>query len=58
MIIPENENCHGLVVETIGHDMLAIGYDGLVVDSDQAQQLIIVLQRWIEGEDIEDDPCS
>ncbi|MEQ9830580.1 hypothetical protein [Pectobacterium versatile] len=53
MIIPENENCYGLVVEDLG-DTLSIGEDGLAVDTEQAQQLIVVLQRWIDGEDIED----
>ncbi|QZN97809.1 hypothetical protein [Symbiopectobacterium purcellii] len=53
MIIPENENCYGLVVEDLG-DMLTIGDDGLAIDTEQAQQLIVVLQRWVDNEDIED----
>ncbi|WP_165572527.1 hypothetical protein [Pectobacterium brasiliense] len=58
MIIPENENCFGLVVEDLGDhagcSMLSIGIGGLAVDTEQAQQLIVVLQRWINNEDIED----
>lgn len=53
MIIPENENCYALVVEDLGY-ALCIGDDGLAVDEEQAQQLIFVLQRWINNEDIED----
>ncbi|MEI7195035.1 hypothetical protein WCT81_04720 [Pectobacterium versatile] len=53
MIIPENENCYDLVVEDLG-DMLTIGYDGLAVDTEQAQQLIVVLQRWVDNWSIED----
>ncbi|MEH2922391.1 hypothetical protein ACFFL1_05975 [Samsonia erythrinae] len=53
MIIPENEDCYGLEVEDLGW-MLSIGSDGLAIDREQAQQLIVVLQRWIDNEDIED----
>ncbi|WP_183042787.1 hypothetical protein [Pectobacterium parmentieri] len=53
MIIPETEYCYELPVRECGWASLEIG-NGTAVDMEQAQQLIIVLQRWIDGEDIED----
>lgn len=59
MIIEETENCRGLDVDVDAfyNGVLVIqetsGGDYVCVDKHQAAQLIAVLQKWIDGGELE-----
>lgn len=42
-----------IAIDFNSHPMIIQGHDTIIIDKHQAAQLIEVLQRWVNGEEIE-----
>lgn len=53
MVIEKTNECHGLYINTERVINLRQCDDWVQIDKHQAAQLIEILQRWVNGEEIE-----